>query len=212
MINLLCDRSLMLGCEKQTSRISEEQVVAAAAQLGIDVPRNKIRGERTATAAVPRSKGTIAAGAALVAVAAAAVAAGWFLGNPLDLFRRGAPPAVRQAAARQLPVVAAALPVPANPLIAPAAPPPMPGSFSIIVGTYDNARQVQLVEARLRSLKMEPYAIDILMAPEDLQRRVLLGRFASRDEADATLQKIAAAFPTARVIPGNIERVRVLIP
>jgi general secretion pathway protein A len=54
MINLICDRSLMIGCEKQTSRIAEEHVAGAARQLGIEVPKNKIKGEQTVTEAAPR--------------------------------------------------------------------------------------------------------------------------------------------------------------
>ena len=46
MINLLCDRALMVGCEKQTSRIAEEHVVHAAGQLGQEIPKGKIKGER----------------------------------------------------------------------------------------------------------------------------------------------------------------------
>src|SRR5688572_32804560 len=41
MINLLCDRALMVGCEKQTSRIAEEHVVHAAGQLGLEIPEGK---------------------------------------------------------------------------------------------------------------------------------------------------------------------------
>src|SRR5687767_2471297 len=49
MINLLCDRALMMGCEAQTSRITEEHIVKAAAQLGHEIPKGKVRGERAAS-------------------------------------------------------------------------------------------------------------------------------------------------------------------
>ncbi len=48
VINLLCDRALMVGCEQQTSRITEDHVVGAAAQLGQEIPKGKIKGERAA--------------------------------------------------------------------------------------------------------------------------------------------------------------------
>ena len=61
MINLLCDRSLMVACEKQTSRIAEEHVVHAAGQLGQEIPKGKIKGEREEGAPVPVAATLIAA-------------------------------------------------------------------------------------------------------------------------------------------------------
>jgi general secretion pathway protein A len=211
MINLLCDRALMAGCEKQTSRISEEHVVSAAAQLGQDIPKGKIKGERAASSAPRTSKRTLLMAAALVIVALAG-AAFWFLGNPIELLSMGDVPATRRPAPRDLPLRAAALPVPAGLPVPTPIPPPVPGSFSILIGTYNNARQVQIVEALLKGQEPPPYAIDILMAPDDLQRRILLGRYATREEADAARLKLGPAFSDARVIPGAQERLRVPIP
>ena len=53
VINLLCDRSLMIACEKQTSRIAEEHVVHAAGQLGQEIPKGKVKGEREEGAPEP---------------------------------------------------------------------------------------------------------------------------------------------------------------
>ena len=39
------------------------------------------------------------------------------------------------------------------------------------------------------------------MAPDDVQRRLLLGRYATREEADAVLAETQAGLPDARVIP-----------
>jgi hypothetical protein len=50
------------------------------------------------------------------------------------------------------------------------------------------------------------------MGPEDLQRRVLLGRYASREEAESVRLQLGAAFSTARVIPSAQERLRIIIP
>ncbi|MND06761.1 hypothetical protein D3C83_283300 [compost metagenome] len=50
------------------------------------------------------------------------------------------------------------------------------------------------------------------MAPGDLQRRLLLGRFATREEAEEAKEKLGILAANARVIPGAQERVRVLIP
>jgi len=211
MINLLCDRSLMVGCERQTSRISEEHVVAAAAQLGQDIPKGKVKGERADASKAPGSNRTLTLVAALVVIAAMAGAA-VFLGNPMDFFAAGPPPAVPHGPVRALPLALAALPVDANMPVAPVIPAPAFGSFSIMIGTYDNAREVRRVEALLRAQQLTPYEIDILMAPDDLQRRVLLGRYMTREDADAVLKKLGPAFPNARIVAGAQERLRVIIP
>jgi hypothetical protein len=199
----------MVGCEKQTSRIAEEHVVAAAMQLGLEIPKGKIKGERAADPASPSSKRVWIL--LLLLIIVAAIGAGvWFLGNPMDLMNRSLVPGIQSPTARVLPAPAVAAP---SELRAPAPiPAPIPGSFSILIGTYDNAHQAEQVDTKLKALNLTPYAIDILMAPEDLQRRILLGRFATREEADAALAKLGPAFTTARVIPGAQERLRVVIP
>ena len=213
MINLLCDRALMIGCEKQTSRIAEDHVVHAAGQLGQEIPKGKIKGERAATATATRllSRRTMTIGAGAGVAIIALVAAIWVVGNPLELFSTGPAPPGPKPPVRQMPPALAALPVTAD--IGPMPiPPPMPGSFSILIGTYDNARQAQAAEEMLREQNQTPYVIDILMAPDDLQRRLLLGRFATREEAEAARDKLGPSFAGARVIPGAQERARVLIP
>jgi general secretion pathway protein A len=213
MINLVCDRALMVGCEKQTSRISEEHVVAAGTQLGIEVPRNKIKGERAVqVSSAPNARRRLVTLAIAVLVLAALGAAFWFFGNPLELQASSTNPPVVQKAALSLPLPAATITGPMD-MPAPAvAPPPVTGSFSVLVGTYDSARQAQLADAQLRGLKLEPYTIDIVMAPDDIRRRMLIGRFATREEAEAVREKIAPQFTSARVILGAQERLRLLVP
>jgi len=213
MINLICDRSLMIGCEKQTSRIAEEHVAGAARQLGLDVPKNKIKGEQTtATVSGPRSKTAIIAAIAGVAVVAAIAAAIVLLGNPLELFRKEPPPSIKQTPSRELPVVATALPVPVDLPAPPVIPPPIPGSFVIVVGTFDNARKAQQMETELRAQKIAPYYIDLVLAPDDVQRRLLIGRFATREEAESARAKLGPMFAEARIIRGSQERLPVLPP
>ena len=198
MINLVCDRSLMMGCEQRTSRITEEHVVGAAKQLDIEIPKGKIKGERAATFDhAPASQRGLWLGAAIVL--AALVAGGiWWAGNPLELFRPGPLPATPRAA-QQLPATPAPLAAADMPV---APPPPIAESFSIVIGTYDNVREVQQVETRLRALQQVPYQIDIVMGPEDVRRRLLIGRFRNREEAVASLQKLGPAFANAQVIFG----------
>jgi len=56
------------------------------------------------------------------------------------------------------------------------------------------------------------YTIDIMMAPDDVRRRILIGRFPTREDAEAAKQKLGPLAANARVIPGTQERVRVLLP
>jgi general secretion pathway protein A len=212
MINLLCDRALMAGCEQQTSRITEDHVVGAAAQVGQDIPKGKIKGERAGTdAAAPRSRRTRLL--VLSAVILAAIAAGIYLlfGNPVDLLRAG-PPTTPSPPPRVFAEPLVALPAPADLPVATPIPPPIAESFSLLVGTYDNARDVQRVETLLKSRQQAPYTIDVLMAPGDLRRRVLLGRYATREEAEAARANLGKEFATAVVILGWQERLRVIRP
>jgi general secretion pathway protein A len=204
VINLLCDRSLMAACEKQISRIAEEHVVHAAGHLGMEIPRGKIRGER---AGAGPSRRTPALVALLLAIAVIGTAF-YVLGNPLELLAAGVPPAVRVAPAKALPASIAALPPGDMPAVTP--PPPQPGSVSILIGTYDSARQVQAVESVLQGRDLPVYTLDIVMAPGDVQRRVLLGRYATRADADAARQKLGPLGAAARVIPGELERLRII--
>jgi general secretion pathway protein A len=214
MINLLCDRALMVACEKQTSRIAEEHVVKAAGHVGHEIPKGKIKGEKATDPieAAPTSRRPLIVGGGIAAAVAIVGAVIFLTGNPLDAFSAGAPPPAPNAPKPTLPAIAAALPVmefPASGVV----PPPIPGSFVIVIGTYDNAIEARNVEAALRPKTAGAiYTVDILMAPEDVQRRILVGRFPTREEAEAARDKLGPQFATARVIPGAQERLRVLIP
>jgi len=211
MINLLCDRSLMAACDKQTSRITEEHIVHAAAQLGLEVPKHKIKGERgDAPAAATGSRTRLFALAGVLAGAAIGAAIYVTLGNPIELFRTAEAPAAPQAAPRPLPPAAAALAVPAGmPVIGP--PPAQPGSFSILIGTYDSTRDFEAAERALRAQKLPVYMIDLLQPAGDIQRRLLLGRYATREEAEKIRAGLGSVMSvSSRVIPGEVERLRVV--
>ena len=203
VINLLCDRALMVACEAQSSRITEQQVVRAAALIGLDVRH----GEVTSPASRPSRRGLML-GAVLV-LAAAAGAGSYFLGNPRALLATTEPPAVRRAPVPMLPARVAAVPIPAGAaLIGP--PPPIAGSFSVLVGTFDTTRQVEVREAALRAQRLPVYLIDLIMAPGDIRRRILIGRYPTPEEADAVRQQLGPAMNESRVIPGELERLRIV--
>jgi general secretion pathway protein A len=207
MINLLCDRSLMFACEKQTSRIAEEHVVHAAGQLGQEIPKGKIKGE--GTEGDPRRSRRLLVIAALLALILLAAAVFALIGDPLGYLEPGIIPTLPRGEQRQLPAPATPLPAPAGmPVSAP--PPTMPGSFSVLIGTYDSPRQVELVERALTLQKVPVYMIDVLMAPGDLRRRVLVGRYATREEAEKVRADLGPAMSLSRVIRGAQERLRVI--
>jgi len=220
MINLICDRALMAACEGQSSRINEDNVIKAAAQLGHEVPKSKVKGEKPATpvAEAPVAEAGAPSRRPLVIGLASAVAALviavliWLVGNPAGLMSSGPAPEPPDRPARVSPTVAEALPAPADMPVPALIPPPVAESFSIVVGTYDNARQAERAESALREQKLAPYTLDILMAPGDLRRRLLLGRFATRDEAEAARAKLGSLSDNARVIIGWSERFRVPVP
>ena len=217
VINLICDRALMFASQKQTNRLAEEHIVHAAGQLNLEVPKGKIKGERADDAVVVPSPGRrrllIAAMIALlvIGVGGGVVMA---IGNPLELLEPAIPPPPPSVpspqGARLLPVTIAPLVVPdGTPVTAP--PPPMPGSFSILIGTYDSARQVELIERTLRTQPHPIYMLDVMMAPGDIQRRVLLGRYATLEEADKVRSSLGPIFSTtSRIIRGETERLRVI--
>jgi general secretion pathway protein A len=209
MINLLCDRSLMTACDHQTSRIAEEHVVHAAGQLGQEIPKGKVKGDSVDDGPV-RPRRTLVLGlAALLVLVLLGVAVYFLIGNPLALLEPGVTPALPRVEQRQLPAPAIPMPAPAG-LPATAPPPPMPGSFSVLIGSYDSLQQVEFVERALTSQKLPFYTIDVAIAPGDVQRRVLVGRYATREEAEAVRARLGPAMSLARVIAGQQERLRVV--
>ena len=89
-------------------------------------------------------------------------------------------------------------------------PPPVPGTFSILVGTYDSVKQVAITDAVLRGQELPLYSIDVPMAPGDIQRRILIGRYDTRAAAESANLKVKPLVAEARVIPGAYERFRVI--
>lgn len=132
------------------------------------------------------------------------------LGSPTSWFDAGDAPATPRPPAPLLPVVATALPTPIEPTAVPI-PPYQEGSFIIALGTFDDPRQVRRVEARLTELQLRPYAIDLMIAG-GVQRRLLLGRFATRSEAEAIRQKLGPPLAEALVVPSEQERYRIIAP
>ncbi|HXG90122.1 MAG TPA: AAA family ATPase [Vicinamibacterales bacterium] len=201
MINLMCDRALMAASVARTAIISDVFIMEAATSLGLTVPRHVQRRD-----AVRRATGRWGRLAAILAVVVL-IALVWLVsrtvGNPLRLLDDVAPLDVR---APQPAIMPGATAVPAPDSLTPLTPPPLAnGAFSIVVGTYDTPRQATAVENTLRANKLAVYAVDLPLAT-GVRRRLLVGRFATREQAAAVHQSLLATFPNARVIPGELER------
>jgi general secretion pathway protein A len=193
VINLVCDRALMAGCRAGTGQITEVHVTEAAGQLGIEAP--PAASHRRAVA-FTRPRVATAAAAALVLVLGVGL---YSLGNPLELMNAGALPATKPAPEPRRYAALAALPVPgdlpqANQL------PPGSGPFSLVVGTYDDAHALGIVEPILRAEKLPVYTVDISFGRGDLRRRLLVGRYRTRQDADLALQKLTRLGPGGTVI------------
>ena len=195
MINLLCDRALMAACEKQTSRIAEEHVVARRRRSSaMEIPKGKIKGERAGSGRA--GAGAAHAGASPRCSSSSRIggAAVWFLGNPLELLSAGRaagvprPPSDDRCRSRLVRVAGARRRCRGRAATADA---------GIVLDPDRHLRQrrgrcTRRARCCARS-RLPVYTIDVLMAPDDLQRRVLLGRYPTREEAEAARQKLGPA-------------------
>ena len=207
VINLVCDRALMAGAEARTDKISDEFILQAAAAIDLPVPPGAERRDafrRVAARSVPRK----AALWLVVAAVAATAVYYWFasVGNPLDLFGAAAPPAVGAPPSQAL---RAAPPPPAPPEGRPTLTPPpaFPGSHAVIVGTYRTPQEASTAERTLRTRALPVYAIDLRYA-DGVRRRLLIGRYRSRAEAEKAREEVATAFADARVAHWSEENIR----
>ena len=86
-----------------------------------------------------------------------------------------------------------------------ATPPLSTGAFSVLVGTYDTPTRSTAAETTLHGRRLPVYAVD-LPAADGTRRRLLVGRYATREEAAAVQTSLVVSFADARVIAGIAER------
>jgi general secretion pathway protein A len=192
MINLICDRALMAAAEAKTNNVSEEFIHKAAAALDMAVPASTVRRE------TPRPVAGRSAETRLVLVVVAVVALTAILYYSAgDLLGSADPPAVSAPQAQTL-RAPPSLPTPpeGRPTLAP--PPAFPGFHAVIVGTYSTPDEASAAERRLRERALPVYAID-LRYPDGVRRRLLIGRYRSRAEAEKARADVATLFAEARV-------------
>ncbi len=195
MINLICDRALMAASQARTDKISEEFIHQAATALSMAVPPGAQR--REAFRRVAGRSALIGAVPLLVVAAVVAVALYYYVGNPLDLVASAEPPAVGAPETRTL-RAAPSPPQPpeGRPTLTP--PPAFPGSHAVIVGTYRTPQEASAAEQTLRERALPVYAIDLRYV-DGVRRRLLIGRYRSRAEAEKARADVSTVFADARV-------------
>ena len=202
MINLICDRALMTGCQAQTDRITESSILGGARALGLSLPASVQR--RGLTRRVAGRALRIAAVLLLLILVALVGFAIYVYGNPLALFTGGVPDIPRAPALATLPAAIASPPPEDVPSLTP--PPPGVRGYSVLVGSFDDPRDASRVERVLRTQNFPVFAIDLAGRDGAVRRRLFVGRFATRDLASAAQQKVAFAFPSARLTTPSEER------
>jgi general secretion pathway protein A len=201
VINLICDRALMVAAEAKTDKISEEFIHKAAAALDLAVPSTPRREDALREAAGPPPRLRLA----LVVVAVTAVAAILYYAAG----DRSSADAPLVSAPQQAQILRAppSLPPPpeGRPTLAP--PPAFPGFHAVIVGTYSTPDEASAAERRLRERALPVYAIDLRYA-DGVRRRLLIGRYRSRAEAEKARADVATLFADARVAHWSEESLR----
>ena len=184
IINTMCDRALEEAWEHKTHTIDAATVLNAAAALGIAVPPLlRLRTERRLQA--------IAAAVLVVAVVLL-----WWAGSAM--FRRGAPAANTTASAA--PAKTAAAPAPVQPRPSPAAtapvasttPPPVAAAsdgYLILVSSFRTSDRSEAMMKQVNGLGLRSSARNAAGG----WQQVVVGPFASRQEASAAQDKLEAA-------------------
>jgi general secretion pathway protein A len=202
MINLICDRALMMGCNAKTDTITDALILEGSAALGLAVPsgvqrRNAMRRAASRTARV--------AAAVLILIGVPAIGyAVYAFGNPLAMLAADQPALPR---APNLPLLSPAIATPPPETLPNLSPPPLGSNgFSVFVGSFDQPRDAARAESVLRMQNLPVFAIDVRAVDGQTNRRLFVGRYASRQLAAAAQQTVTRVFPSARVTTAAEER------
>jgi general secretion pathway protein A len=201
MINLICDRALMMGCQAQTDRITDTAILEGASALGLKLPAKVQR-----RGAARRAAGKLLRAAAillLVIVLPLIAFLVYLVGNPLTFFTNDDPVPPRTVALATLPPAIAPPPPEELPSLSP---PIGTAGYSVLVGSFEDPRDASRAERVLRTQNLPVFAIDLAGRDGAIRRRLFVGRFATRDLASAAQQKVASVFPAARLISPSEER------
>jgi general secretion pathway protein A len=202
VINLICDRALMAAAEAKTDKINEEFIHKAANALDLAVPQGAQRRQALRRITDQASLRKVLLPLAAVAALAAVVFA---VGNPFNALASAELPAVSAPSTQTRAAPLPPQPPEGRPTLAP--PPAFPGFHAVIIGTYRTPQEASAVEQTLRARALPVYALDLRYA-DGVRRRLLLGRYRSRAEAEQARADVATLFAEARVAHWSEESVR----
>ena len=202
LINLLCDRALMKGAEARTTEISEAIVVEGAHALGLAAISRPVA--PSARFAQPRASAFgVAAIAALVAVALllafSVVSVNPFGRIDTDDLPVAVPPAPLAAGIANSPTAS-----PADNVLRVGSPPLTEGNVAVLIGTFTSAREAVAAERAVRARGLPIYAVDMRFR-DGIRRRLFVGRFRTREEAEKVRSDIAGVFAEARLVTAASE-------
>ena len=171
VINLVCDRALLAGYSAGSRRVTAHMVTGAAQALDLAPSRRSMIGW------VKRRAVSFAAGAAMMAALAAAVAHG-----VINLQARAASPGTTNWAPSSPPPSAApriAEPVQAAPVPARVA----AVKYAVLVASFRHQAQAELLLEQLRGLDYRPYANQVGSPNRSTWYQVFVGPYADIGEA-----------------------------
>ena len=199
-INRLCDRALVSGAAARTQTITEELMSDAATILELQAPTSG-RGQRLRRRAGTPTRAIASVIIVLLALLGASL---YFVGNPAEALQVGSQPRVAPVPAQNLGV---------RPLAAPPIPESLPlvtlptlanGFFSVLIDTYAAPREAARAEAILAAKKLPYYGLDLRYL-DGRRRRVLVGRYRTRTQAEEVRAQLASDFANARVVTAATE-------
>jgi general secretion pathway protein A len=211
LVNLLCDRALLAAYSARANKITVDMVDKAAESLELGAPRSSLFGwfRKRASVVVTAAGATVSlavAGGLVVPVLRASAAPS--LAARLSSFGTHAP--LNAAAPSDAAVSEAPSVTPAAPMVAES----QPGSrYAVLAASFpvkdvtkaDSAAATRLdaVTTELQGLGLTPWVVDVDLQGGGEWRRVLVGEFATLDEATQQAKQLhqSATFADAQPVP-----------
>ena len=203
LINLLCDRALMRGAEAQTTEISDTVVTEAAHALGLAAPPSPAAAVPSGASSGRRPARVAVTAAVVLLVALASITFLLVRGNPFERVEAADLPPTQIPAASTAGGTQPVTPAP-DAVLRVGSPPLSEGNFAVLIGTYTSAREAVAAERAVRLRALPIYAVDMRFR-DGIRRRLFVGRFATREEAEKVRGELAAAFADARVVTAASE-------
>jgi general secretion pathway protein A len=198
VINLVCDRALMIGCEARSNEIADTLIADAARGLGLSAP-SQSRAAQLTGATAPGRRAAVGTLLVMTLLAIAMIAVFVLAGNPFESIESETLPVTARLAADARGIRGVALPAPPAIPLRLTSPPASDGLFAVRVATFTDPYAASAAEAELRSRSLPLYALDMRFA-SGIRRRLFVGRFATREEAEKLAAELAPRYKEARVV------------